>query len=260
MKERPIIFSAPMIRAILDGRKTQTRRVMRPQPPAGWFGESPEEARDAGEPLDVTPRWLVERCSHGKAGDRLWVRETFSTDALTVYPCPPAWYRADCGAYDDPSDDEHGRHCDALRTGHPRSDCYACAMNGRTFRWKPSIFMPRKLSRIALEIVEVRVQRLQEISEDDARAEGVEPYTPPYGHVSPEQRVPGPGLDRRRLGDQPHRLPFADLWDAINGKPRPMLDDDGEPVLDDNDRPIMVASRSWASNPWCWALTFRRLP
>jgi hypothetical protein len=97
--------------------------------------------------------------------------------------------------------------------------------------------MPRAFSRITLEVTEVRVQRLQEISEDDARAEGVEPYTPPHGHISPGQRVPGPGFDGCRLGDQPHRLPFADLWDSINGKRAP-----------------------WSSNPWVWALTFRRMP
>lgn len=85
--------------------------------------------------------------------------------------------------------------------------------NGRRFRWKPSIFMPRKLSRITLEVTEVCVQRLQEISEDDAQAEGL-------------------SLDTERTFAQT----FAILWDSINGKRAP-----------------------WASSPWVWAVTFRRL-
>lgn len=189
---------------------------------------------DGDDALEYPDKCDEIRCPYGTTGDQLWVKETI-VRVRTVSGGWVASFTAD---------------------GAPTVI--------DTWPWKrdvlPAIFTPRGASRITLEIGEVRVQRLQEIDEDDARAEGVEPYTPPYGHISPEQRVPGPGSDRCRLGDQPHRLPFADLWDTINGKPRAMLDDDGKPVLDDTDRPIMVASRSWLSNPWVWALTFRRLP
>jgi hypothetical protein len=220
VKERPIIFSAPMVRAILDGRKTQTRRLARHLP--AYKHLLPDDQQAA----------IVAGCPFGEPGDRLWVQETVRWSKTTR---DRAIYVAD----GSPS----------VITEWPWQRDVLSA-----------IFLPRGASRITLEVTDIRVQRLQEISDDDARAEGVESYTPPHGHISPEQRVPGPGFERCRLGDQPYRLPFADLWDSINGKPRPMLDDDGDPVLDDNGRPRMVASRSWSSNPWVWAITFRRLP
>jgi hypothetical protein len=155
MKERPIIFSAEMVRAILDGRKTQTRRIVKnmPQEPAcgGYF-----DAYNGG------PHWnwwthdnrccLPQiQCPYGKPGDRLWVRETWRpslSGGFTVY-------RADNGA------DERTK---ALANAHKDS----------TMRWRPSINMPRYASRISLEIVSVRVERLHDISEADAIAEGAE--------------------------------------------------------------------------------------
>lgn len=241
MKSRPILFSAPMVKAILDGRKTQTRRVVRELlggrgglvgDHVKWFERGQRDAtRWCGHDGLGSLGWVT--CPYGEPGDRLWCKETIRRVALDGPGC--AVFSAD---------------------GSPTVI--------DTWPWKrdvlTAIYTPRGASRITLEVTDVRVHRLQEISEEDARAEGVEPYTPPHGHVSPEQRVPGPGFDDCRLGDQPHRLPFADLWDAINGKPTPMLNDDDEPVLDDNGKPVMVASRSWASNPWVWAITFRRLP
>lgn len=257
-RERPILFSAPMVRAILSGAKTQTRRVMSPQPEHlqrhewrgklvyegehrmwCWRGHTFENLWDEYI-RDADRARLAALCPHGAPGDQLWVKETWTHDAPDLETCRAAYEDA-CPGID------YGPYYRATEVAPD------------TLRWRPSIFMPRWASRITLEVTEVRVQRLQEISEDDARAEGVEPYTPPHGHISPDQHVPGPGFDRCRLGDQPHRLPFADLWDSINGKPRPMLDDDGEPVLDDDGRSRMVASRSWANNPWVWAVTFRRL-
>jgi hypothetical protein len=212
VKERPILFSGSMIRAILDGRKTQIRRVVAPQQPKvsmcdPYYLELTE--RD-GSVTCYTTTQFTKRCPHGHPGDRLWVKETIRRVAPDGLGC--ARFAAD----DEPT---------AIDTWPWKRDVLT------------AIHTPRGASRITLELTEVRVQRLQEISEDDARAEGVEPYTPPHGHISPEQRVPGPGFDRVRLGDQPHRLPFADLWDTINGKRAP-----------------------WESNPWVWALTFRRLP
>ena len=134
MKERPILFSAPMVRAILDGRKTMTRRIL-------------------------TERH-GEYCPYGHPGDFLWVRETFYNSRMDN--SMPTHYRAD-------NQDEDFQ-----------------------LIWNPSIFMPRWASRILLEITAVRVERLQKISEDDARAEGVSPET---------------------VG------PFSELWDSINRKP-----------------------------------------
>lgn len=209
-----------MIRAILDGRKTQTRRTVAHEhiAEADIFSRAPDEQGRwefgiAGEG-GVFAHGDFIRCPYGTSGDRLWVRETFTHitgNGIRVH------YKAD----GEPTDLDGNLL--TTEAGLPR--------------WRPSIFMRRSESRITLEITEVRVQRLQEISDDDARAEGVEPYTPPHGHISPDQRVPGPGFERCRLGDQPYRLPFADLWDLINRKRAP-----------------------WVGNPWVWAISFRRLP
>lgn len=242
MTERPVIFSGPMVRAILEGRKTQTRRVFSPRHPISLIGGRDERDDPSawGYFFDgpdhngymVLGRGHDERENHGKisipsqygeAGDRLWVREThaqFAVGNKTGLSPQCVAYRATCG---DDGGFEYVNNGDEI-------------MRLRVTKWTPAIYMPRWASRIALEVDGVRVQRLMDISDDDARAEGVEPYTPPHGHISPEQCVPGPGFERCRLGDQPHRLPFADLWDSINGKRAP-----------------------WQSNPWVWAITFKRI-
>lgn len=136
--ERPILFSAPMVRAILDGRKTQTRRVFVPPPPFAP-GDDIDVQLATGS---IAPRFAV--------GDRLWVRETWSgpyrmgdIPPRDWLPGLPIWYWAD---------------------GAPAA--------GDWTKPKPSIHMPRWASRITLEVTEVRVQRLQDISKEDARAEG----------------------------------------------------------------------------------------
>jgi hypothetical protein len=145
-KERPILFSAPMVRAILEGRKTQTRRAIKLRPPYVM------DERDDGTPWPYDTTWSsgdqaspLMPCPYGKAGDRLWVRETF-------HRCP---------------------HCAggfiSYRAGDDRPLNPKCAAHG----WKPSIHMPREASRITLGINGVRVERLQEITDADARAEGV---------------------------------------------------------------------------------------
>lgn len=168
MKERPILFSGPMVNAILENRKTQTRRVVKPQPerdPACgvWFPATTakrkrhyanEEHFRRGLPIDWSP--------YGVVGDRLWVREAWQDGNGGIY------YRAD-GIHPGP--------------------------------WKPAIHMPRWASRITLEITGVRVERLQDISNDDARAEGV------------------PEWDGDEPGD--YRGSFRDVWDSINGKRHP---------------------------------------
>jgi hypothetical protein len=175
MKERPILFSAPMVRAILDGRKTQTRRVCKVQPvvrpdlsPSGllaWLV-------DAGTYMfgDKPMPEFVNRCPYGRPGDHLWVREAFVFCLDDKFgPIPDSViYRADEGN----ADWSHG--------------------------WKPSIHMPRCASRILLEITSVRVERLNDISEADARAEG-------YAEIpgSANQMAPAAW--------------FEGLWESING-------------------------------------------
>lgn len=147
MKARPILFSAPMVQALLEGRKTQTRRIVKcpeklpPEPESfehnGWgFSQSINGGRFS---------WPF-KCPHGEPGHLLWVRETFCV----------------------PTDFDTGKKC------LPE---YKATYRGKAFDgcWKPSIHMPRQLSRITLEITDIRVERLQDISEEDAKAEGTQP-------------------------------------------------------------------------------------
>lgn len=168
--ERPILFSAPMIRALLAGTKTQTRRVVKPQPDEDGL------ARLAGQWIwhDTSERTF--RCPYGQPGERLWVRENFSGSIAYErhgYPLKEwgnkIWYWAD---------------------GNPQ--------RGDWTKPRPSIHMPRHLSRITLELTEVRVERLQDISEADALAEG----------VANSLHLPGGRFANEN---------YAHLWDAING-------------------------------------------
>ncbi|MCG5259790.1 hypothetical protein EM868_09090 [Cupriavidus gilardii] len=181
-KERPILFSGAMVRAILDGRKTQTRRVLDDRTlghlrAAADFGEI-FGLPDRGQ---IHPRDLVfisSFCRHGRPGDRLWVRETWAQPA--VLDPGPTVYRADYPAC-----------VPAGFESVPPADEIA---------WKPSIHMPRVACRLVLEITGVRVERLQDISEADATAEGAEPIlVPPDG------------------GSCPYYEGFRALWDCING-------------------------------------------
>lgn len=149
MKERPILFSAPMVRAIIDGSKTQTRRVVK-QDRDGLLDCKPTPAWDAF--------WKCVDCPYGKPGDRLWVRETFAVVPRTAYA------RSDGVQQTLRPDDDHDAAI--YRAGWTHS-------NGG-FRWRPSIHMPRWASRILLEITDVRVERAQDISDRDARDEGAE--------------------------------------------------------------------------------------
>jgi hypothetical protein len=202
MKERPILFNAPMVRALLAGTKTQTRRVVKPQPREGndiTSGRG-ELAWQTGvghfivSTLPKAPKLFVERCPYGRPGDRLWVRETF-----TAFDVGFVTYRADFNS--DPAEDRaHG------------------------IVWTPSIHMPRWASRILLEIVSVRVERLQDISEADAMAEGI--TVPNCGC--------GWGLDGDLLSGTASGA-YMLLWESINGH------------------------GSWDANPWVWVVEFKRV-
>lgn len=161
MKEHPILFSAPMVRALLDGSKTQTRRALNPQPIGG-------AQQGVIGPLNGIGNLLI--CKHGQKGDQLWVRETFCWSGYASDP-EEVLYRAD---------QEY--------TLEDRGD----------LPWKPSIFMPRWASRIQLEIVSVRVERLNDISVDDAISEGC---------TSAFEKGDARGA----------RAEFAELWESING-------------------------------------------
>ena len=175
MKERPILFSEPMIRAILNGTKTQTRRVLKPQP-TGWAG-GPGVWLPNGKPAPLVPMddtvlpfGRAIACPYGQPGDRLWVRET--------------WARID--------GDRDERDAIAYRAnGEAQAD-----------RWRPAIHMPRAASRITLEITSVRVERLQDISEADAIAEGTR-----GGHGS----IPGYNHNATPVEH------YRSLWEFIKG-------------------------------------------
>lgn len=166
MKERPILFSAPMVRAILDGSKTQTRRIAKHPLAQAAVRINSYKGQSEFDCIFSDGTGGIIQCPCGIPGDRLWVREAF---AQGVEGCPGGIsYRAD--------------HCD------PKGDGPAHPM-----KWRPSGSMPRAASRILLEITDVRVQRLQEISDQDAWAEGCEP------------------------NDNYPRAWFQALWDHING-------------------------------------------
>lgn len=183
MRERPILMSAPMVRALLSGTKTQTRRVCKPAAnlSAVVACQDPATYREGQRPPYITPGWFGDEegdvqffCSYGAPGDRLWVRETFAKIDGQTQPWIETDYRA---TY------THGdRLGDTL---------------GIKKRWTPAIHMPRAASRITLEVTGVRVERLQNISRGDAMAEGC-----PFPNMAQ-------GADPRAW--------FADLWQEING-------------------------------------------
>lgn len=192
MKERPILFSGEMVRAIIDGRKTMTRRVVKPQP---------EQDTDCPYHVGTGIERKARTCPYGKPGDRLWVRETFCDRNNNGEQIKPL-YRSDGQEYQD--------------------------RDGRYFKpkWKPSIFMPRMYSRITLEITNVRVERLQDISNEDAKREGVE------SNFDEGVIYYGP-LNK---GHADARIAFSWLWNSINAK----------------------RGYSWESNPWVWVITFKK--
>ncbi len=213
-KARPILFSDPMVRAILAGDKTQTRRVVNPQPSGGVRSSpfSPTGLEDGhGRPL---------RCPYGAPGDGLWVRETWaSADCMyTTHECGPpnaVAYRAD----------KSGRLAD-----RPVGKFDLASWNFKLLTWKSSRFMPRWASRLTLDVVSVRVERVQDITEDDAKAEGMEHYADAaYSRTWRED-----GWELRDV--------FATGWDNLHGGPL------GK-----------TPERLWDANPWCWRLEFRRV-
>lgn len=194
MNERPIIFSGESVRAILDGRKTMTRRVVK-EGPYGDFWGNPAWSGYPGDLWYVTANltppsiFTFKPCPYGKVGDRLWVKESFGYYANGSY-----FYKAD-------GSELHTKHHSPL-------------------------FMPREASRITLEITNVSVERLQDISGSNCAAEGIVPNNDPNWHLD---LTGGVQTEIRVI-----REAFAAAWDKINGKKHP-----------------------WASNPWVWKIEFK---
>lgn len=156
MKERGMIFNSEMVRAILDGRKTQTRRIIKPQPVMYEPGQSIHVSDMINDAL---------RCPFGQVGNRIWVREAFqgplvSEELLEEYRAYPEKF-------------ENPEYCEYAADGGPRPE-YCDLDDNLRHGWRPSIHMPRWASRLTLEITGVRVERLNGISETDAEAEGID--------------------------------------------------------------------------------------
>ncbi|MFW3997327.1 hypothetical protein ACKLME_10990 [Klebsiella pneumoniae] len=210
MSERGMIFNAEMVRALLDGRKTQTRR------PIKWkqtrFTEIGEREDGSKWPWSEDAEHACDfwhPCPFGAVGDRIWVRETFCTVDDTQYG-GGKWvdYRA----------------TPKFEASHPAG--WDCAPNdAEALKWRPSIHMPRWASRILLEITDVRVERLNAISQEDAQAEGMEltGWRPTYSDPDSGGEVLTP-YDN-----------FAQLWESIYGE------------------------ESWKANPWVWVIEFKRV-
>lgn len=240
VKERGILFSGPMVRAIIEGRKTQTRRPMKPNPDDlfqartrslgfsgghdgfGWYFcdyEYPEEG---------STKW---NCPYGQPGDRLWVRETFTIESTYEYPGEnlptdgrpikkvPESYEAEDFAYEMIP---RYRATEPETELYHEEDCRQCEDNGSCSKWKPSIHMPRWASRITLEITSVRVERIQDITELDAKAEGSSLCV-----AGIESSI---GDEVRQI--KTHRVGFVRSWNVIY-------------------------PGAWSINEWVWVISFK---
>ena len=223
IKERPILFSAPMVRAILEGRKTVTRRAMKCQPDAdaSITVESYNVAvtnrrgyQEAGP--EIFGAWWRDgesgcKCPYGQPGDRLWVRETWYCDHFEVQKGP---YLQPADMHDLDQSREDGELVYAADGLAPYEQ--------EQPTWKPSIHMPRWACRILLEITEVRVERLQDITEEQALAEGIAKHPGGGHHVEDGKHHWASPIDS-----------FAGLWSSVGG--------------------------DWNANPWVWVVEFKRV-
>jgi len=232
-REHPILFSGPMVRAILDDRKTQTRRVIVPQPAKAKY---PIDLVELGVPANNQARNQVLslphkafddkgreiRCPYGKPGDWLWVRETF------------------CYAYDE-NDQLQDPYKYWYRASNPE---VVHVEDMDRSPWKPSIHMPKSACRIWLEVTRREVARVQDISYEDARAEGVKTIgmditiDPPIGDCGGIEEILDPVKEYQNLWDTLNAVKeYQNLWDTLNAK----------------------RGYGWDQNPWVWVVEFGRV-
>jgi hypothetical protein len=215
--DKPILFSGPMVKAILEGHKTQTRRVIKPR------GVSD----DVAQWLHAMAKGVDMPCPY-KPGDRLWVRETFVLEKWEDEPKPPS----DRPLFHEPENGEFEPEYwlwPHYKATDPAPElCYEDEENDDgepKCKWRPSIFMPRWASRITLEIINVRVERLKDIGRNDAKAEGVSAiFTNSIDHF-------------KRGVLNPYVANFSILWDSINDK----------------------RGFGWNFNPWVWVIEFKKV-
>jgi len=219
MKSRPILFSAPMVRAIIDGSKTQTRRIVKPQPDCKNISVAYTATNRENRSIAMREGRYSIFCPYGKPGDQLWVRECFRLfDSSTECAC---YEECRCAKY-------HGK------------PIYRATSEDMGGPWKPSIFMRREHSRITLEITGIRVERLQEISGPDAFAEGIDMTGSPVG------------FDRGIIADWSIRK-YRALWESINPEIIPVFNEDGK-VIGQKLNPAR-----WDANPFVWVIEFKRI-
>jgi hypothetical protein len=238
VRERPILFSGPMVRAILDGRKTQTRRVVKPQPPPvdavrartgsdyGLFRDRDGPFRIAG-PVGVVCDMMGVRngyqwaCHYGAPGDRLWVRETawYDREVIPVLGYRRAFFEGGDVRAQNARDGRTDR-APGLPENHTAE---LFALNGSLVR-RPSTHMPRWASRITLEVTEVRVERVQAITAADCIAEGI---------ASRGMDSNGPNIASALMYIEDYKT----LWDSLNA----------------------TRGYGWDVNPWVWAVSFARV-
>lgn len=239
-KEHPIIFSGPMVRAILNRRKTQTRRVIKPQiEPLGdngwqWNGHTPRNKKKhgacatngVGEDYDEIKRFfsifMAKSCPYGVPGHRLWIKETHYLYGIWVENGKTKTGRQKW---------EFKRLKDECRYfDNPPTTVYSFSKAEGWYK-RPSIFMKRQDSRITLEIINVRAERVQDISEEDALWEGTPGAWVENGDGDTEARYSG----YHENTNQCHTFFFEKLWDSING------------------------TETWKKNPWVWVIDFEEI-
>ncbi|MDR6350870.1 hypothetical protein [Pantoea sp. SORGH_AS_0659] len=221
MRERGIIFNAEMVRAVLEGRKTQTRRIMKVQPESNQLGllriTASTNRSDTGKyhwaESNATGNHVRSKlfaCPFGAVGDRLWVREAFRVHSRPTDVATLVYKSSEKQSW------THQTH---------RVPIEKCNKPAVVDKWTPSIHMPRWASRITLEITGVRVERLWDITEDDAKAEG----------CTFEALRFQPGT--REVEEMGHTAvyQFGGLWQSIYGE------------------------ESWQANPWVWVIEFKRV-
>jgi hypothetical protein len=219
VKERPILFSTPMVKAILEGKKTQTRRIVKVTKAQGSTVNYCNDRFLNSHGYIAADTDLMHftrvNCPYGKVGDRLWCRETFWCDTrepndCVIYAENPMQYKYRLEQYTGVCDSGHTTE---FLEQH------------RFWKRKPSIFMPRWASRITLEITNIRVERLQDIGEEDAKAEGVNIL-----NLSPDE-IYKFGV----FASMSNKQMFELLWNKINGE------------------------KSWLENPFVWVIEFKKL-